>query len=180
MRLALKLHPDLRCDAITGIDVEIERELADRLSLHFVGHGTMADLKLPATVGSRRADELWQHTCFEAFIRRQPGDGYAEFNFSPSSEWAAYQFDGYRKGMRNLAGIVQPRIETKMLPDRFELKTAIAFDPATPFSNVAWSVGLTAVIEEMSGRKSYWALAHPPGKPDFHHADCFALKLPAA
>jgi hypothetical protein len=23
-------------------------------------------------------------------------------------------------------------------------------------------------------------LAHPPGKPDFHHSDCFALELPAA
>jgi hypothetical protein len=22
-------------------------------------------------------------------------------------------------------------------------------------------------------------LAHPPGKPDFHHSDCFALELPA-
>jgi hypothetical protein len=36
------------------------------------------------------------------------------------------------------------------------------------------------VIEETNGRKSYWALAHPPGKPDFHHSDCFALGLPAA
>jgi hypothetical protein len=35
------------------------------------------------------------------------------------------------------------------------------------------------VIEETNGRLSYWALAHPPGKPDFHHSDCFALELPA-
>jgi hypothetical protein len=41
-----------------------------------------------------------------------------------------------------------------------------------------WRLGLSAVIEETSGRKSYWALAHPPGKPDFHHADCFAYELP--
>jgi hypothetical protein len=40
--------------------------------------------------------------------------------------------------------------------------------------NVLWRLGLSALIEETSGRKSYWALAHPPGKPDFHHADCFA------
>jgi len=24
---------------------------------------------------------------------------------------------------------------------------------------------------------SYWALRHPPGGPDFHHADCFAMEL---
>jgi len=40
-------------------------------------------------------------------------------------------------------------------------------------------LGLSAVIEEIDGTKSYWALAHPPGKPDFHHPDCFALTLPA-
>jgi hypothetical protein len=36
------------------------------------------------------------------------------------------------------------------------------------------------VIEETNGNKSYWALAHPPGKADFHHADCFALEFPKA
>ena len=40
-------------------------------------------------------------------------------------------------------------------------------------------IGLSAVIEEEGGRKSYWALAHPPGPPDFHHPDCFTLELAA-
>jgi hypothetical protein len=33
-----------------------------------------------------------------------------------------------------------------------------------------WRVGLTAVVEARDGSLSYWALAHPPGKPDFHSA----------
>jgi hypothetical protein len=33
------------------------------------------------------------------------------------------------------------------------------------------------VLEENDGGKSYWALAHSPAKPDFHHTDCFALEL---
>jgi hypothetical protein len=33
------------------------------------------------------------------------------------------------------------------------------------------------VIEDTSGHKSYWALAHPPGKADFHHSDSFALEF---
>jgi hypothetical protein len=41
-----------------------------------------------------------------------------------------------------------------------------------------WRLGLSAVIEDTRGSLSYWALAHPPGKPDFHHADGFALELP--
>jgi hypothetical protein len=58
----------------------------------------------------------------------------------------------------------------------FELQVSLEL-PGLP-SDSAWRLGLAAVIEETSGRKSYWALAHPPGKPDFHHSDCFALELP--
>ena len=43
----------------------------------------------------------------------------------------------------------------------------------------ACQLGVSAVIEETNGRKSYWALAHPPGKADFHHDDGFVLQLPA-
>ena len=41
-----------------------------------------------------------------------------------------------------------------------------------------WRLGLSAVLEEKDGAKSYWALAHADlGKPDFHVADCFTAKL---
>ena len=46
-------------------------------------------------------------------------------------------------------------------------------------TDVGAKLALSAVIEELDGTKSYWALAHPPGKPDFHHPDCFALTLEA-
>ena len=36
-------------------------------------------------------------------------------------------------------------------------------------------LGLAAVIEASDGTRSYWALRHPAGQPDFHHADAFAL-----
>jgi hypothetical protein len=43
--------------------------------------------------------------------------------------------------------------------------------------HAALRVALSAVIEEEGGMLSYWALKHPPGKPDFHHPDAFALEL---
>jgi hypothetical protein len=43
-----------------------------------------------------------------------------------------------------------------------------------------WRLGLSAVIEDKAGHMSYWALAHPPGKPDFHHMDCFAYEFSPA
>jgi hypothetical protein len=42
-----------------------------------------------------------------------------------------------------------------------------------------WELGLSAVLEETDGIKSYWALAHPNAeKPDFHDSACFAAHLP--
>ena len=43
----------------------------------------------------------------------------------------------------------------------------------------AWTAGVSAVIEEVGGRISYWAAAHAPTRPDFHHSDGFALELAA-
>ena len=54
----------------------------------------------------------------------------------------------------------------------------VDFEQAGLWSGVKCRVAISAVIEEADGTKSYWALAHPPGKPDFHHADGFALQLP--
>jgi hypothetical protein len=100
--------------------------------------------------------------------------GYLEFNFSPSTEWAAYRFSGYREGMAEL-DVTPPRISVTRTEHRLELTAEIELpDDVT-------RIGLSAVVEELGGTKSYWALRHPPGdKPDFHHADCFALELPPA
>ena len=38
-------------------------------------------------------------------------------------------------------------------------------------------LGLSVVIEAHDGALSYWALRHPQAKPDFHHAEAFALEL---
>ena len=65
--------------------------------------------------------------------------------------------------------------------DRFDLRVSLDLGPlATLPRDAVWRIGLAAVIEETSGRKSYWALAHPPGRPDFHHAHGFAYELPMA
>ncbi|HET9510952.1 MAG TPA: hypothetical protein VFO80_07330, partial [Sphingomonas sp.] len=75
-------------------------------------------------------------------------------------------------GMRELLLAVDPVIE----------RTATGIVADIDLSNVpagSAHVALTAVIEETDGTKSYWSLAHPPGAPDFHHPDCFALKVPA-
>jgi hypothetical protein len=39
------------------------------------------------------------------------------------------------------------------------------------------TLGLTAVVEEENRRKSYWALKHPDGHPNFHDRGCFTALL---
>ena len=178
MLVSLKLHPDSVCAAVTGIDVTVARPQPDTLALSYAMRGTIGDLRLPESAAPERTDGLWQHTCFEAFIRPSPGGGYNEFNFSPSTQWAAYQFDGYRSGMRPLCDLAPPAIAVRATETTCILQAWLRWDrlPGLAHDN-GCRVGLAAIIEETSGRKSYWALAHPPGKPDFHHADGFAAEL---
>lgn len=178
----LKLHPDSRCFAVRYIEVETARPRADNLVLSYIVAGTMSDILMPAVVAATRSDDLWQHTCFEAFVRAAPDAEYYEFNFAPSTQWAAYRFSGYRSGKRVADEIDPPHIEVQSGPQSCTLRASLDLSrlPAL-VRTVSWQFGMSAMIEDTSGHKSYWALAHPPGKPDFHHADCFAHEFaPAA
>jgi hypothetical protein len=77
----------------------------------FIVREPPAALRLPEPAAPERADGLWRTTCFELFLRRPDEKAYIEFNFSPSGRWAAYAFDDYRKGGRNLE-VAAPIIRT--------------------------------------------------------------------
>ncbi|HXC55516.1 MAG TPA: DOMON-like domain-containing protein [Rhizomicrobium sp.] len=175
MRLSLTRHPDTPCEAVTGIDVEFERPRAGPWRLHYVVAGTIGDILLPPAAPAARTDELWRHTCFEAFVKPSPGDAYYEFNLAPSTQWATYRFDAYRSGMRAAGDVAARVLELQTTATRLELQAALEPPELGPLR-----LGLCAVIAESNGRISYWALAHPPGKPDFHHPDCFAAQIAAA
>lgn len=180
MQVSLTLHPDFRCQAVSAVDVEVTRSGTD-LTLAYVVSGRIADLRLPPLAGPERTDELWKHTCLEAFVRPVGAGAYCEFNLAPSSQWAAYQFDDYRAGMRNAELPLVPVMTVGVTDARLELKVSLVLDRLGGFAGVPWQLGLTAVIEEMNGLKSYWSLKHPRGRrPDFHHSDGFALEIPAA
>jgi len=178
MRHALKLHPDSRCVAATQIEADVARPSPGRLTLRYVLSGTLRDLRVPPPAAAERADELWQHTCFEAFVSASPGGAYYELNFAPSLQWAAYRFGGYRSAMCVAHEIAAPRIAVKSNGASLALEAALELPGLA--SDPIWHLGLSAVIEETNGQKSYWALAHPPGKADFHHSDCFVLELAGA
>lgn len=178
MRAELIRHPGFACGAVAAIAAEAERSAAGVLSLRYLVEGVSEGLVVPAAAAPARTDELWKTTCFEAFVWDAEGAGYYELNFAPSSQWAAYRFDGYRQGMRPAQEIVQPRITFRRAGGRLELDVSLDLGAADLPTEAPWRLGLSAVIAETGGRTSYWALAHAPKRPDFHHADGFVLALP--
>ncbi|HEY5412472.1 MAG TPA: DOMON-like domain-containing protein [Caulobacteraceae bacterium] len=175
--MALRPHPATPCGAAIAVDAAATRPRPGVLKLTYVVTGDLGALYLPPADQPARADELWKRTCFEAFVRPGAGEAYFEFNFAPTRAWAAYRFDGYRQGMANL-DLMPPDIQARTSGERYELTVTLGL-PDGP-TDQSWRLGLSAVIEAVNGEKSYWALAHPPGKPDFHHPDSFALDLSSA
>jgi hypothetical protein len=178
MRSSLTRHPDSPSSAVTSIEVDVARSRAENLVLSYILTGKLRDVLMPPVMAPAQSHELWRHTCFEAFIRAPVGSVYYEFNFAPSTQWAAYRFDSYRSGMSAVMDIGVPAIKIQASPDRYTLQATIALDRLPELPRAAgWRLGLSAVIEEAEHRISYWALTHPPGKPDFHHPDCFVHEL---
>jgi hypothetical protein len=125
--------------------------------------------------GSGRTDGLWRHSCLEAFIASAATPAYLEFNLTRSGAWAAYAFDAYRAGMRDFTLDQAPQIVSDATGVSTVTLDLAAID--VQIGPAPWRLAITAVIEARDGSTSYWSLAHPQGKPDFHHADCFAAQL---
>ena len=184
MRERLSPHPTTPCALIEHIEAALTRPDFDHLLVNFKLAGQLGDLWLPETVRSHRGADLWQRTCFEVFITFGENK-YAEFNFSPSTVWAAYLFDDYRQGMKDALMVNPPVVEVTRSSHEFHMNIALPLSTILPDANRQqdWSedagkIALSAVIEENDGTMSYWALAHQTSKPDFHHRDGFVLSLP--
>jgi hypothetical protein len=137
-----------------------------RISFRYRVRGAIERIRVPVKAAPERTDELWRHTCFEVFVATKNSERYAELNFSPSSAWAAYAFDHYRYGMQSLPVVKPPTIQVNLEPE------LLAVDVTVQMRSLAAdaTVGFAAVIEDVDGAVSYWALAHPAAKADFHDA----------
>ncbi len=180
--LALRPHPSAPGEPVRAIEVGVTRDPNARLVLRYTVQADSSRLRIPAPRAVRRADGLWRHTCFEAFIAAGTASSYLELNFSPSGEWASYEFGAYRErnpsGPASASGCAPaeaPSITTQRTEQSMTLEASVEL--ACLRHEAAVRVALAAVIEDSGGALSHWALRHPPGEPDFHHPDGFALHL---
>ncbi len=135
------------------------------LVLNYTISGPLHDLIIPvATASPGCTPELWLGTCFECFLRQEKIKAYREWNFSPSGNWWACLFDGYRSPARQQPQNFQPQqFDIKRTENLFTLITAIACPQAPRLR-----IGPALILEHTGGSRSHWAMQHPGAKPDFH------------
>lgn len=178
-RHSLRPHPASPASAAIELGATVVAKRG-RLELLYQLGADLPKLQIPAPAAAQRTEELWRHTCFEAFLAPPSKSQYLEFNFSPSGAWAAYRFEGYREGMAPLEWGAPPVVDCRISDHSLELRAVLDLgwlDLVWPEGLGALRLGLTAVIEDRSGGLSYWALAHVSEKPDFHRAESFVAAL---
>lgn len=173
--LPLICHAATPCSYVSAVTARVDRLSEDLLVLYYQIEGDVDQLQLPPQRRSAHTDGLWQHTCFEAFVRPDGGRNYVELNFSPSSEWAVYRFDDYRRGMAPVQPRHAPKIICRRRENSLDADVDVHLSALVPRTEL--HLALAVVLEDQQGRISYWALKHPAGNADFHHDDGFALRL---
>ncbi len=165
----LTLHPDCSSGPVTSIEASIA-PTSGGFRCSFRVHGDIGRIIIPAAAAPERMDNLWKTTCFEVFWEGE-GPDYREFNLSPSTRWACYDFDDFRLNSRD--GPAEVAIALSSDENVMELDADIISALPLPAK-----VALNAIIEDTGGNIQFRALAFQSGKPDFHSSTCRALILP--
>lgn len=175
--LCLQVFPGQDDSPLNSVSVALTVAASGDLQLDYRFEGNIEQLALPPQTKPGMADGLWQHTCCELFVATKGNTSYREFNFSPSGQWAIYDFGDYRQRLAAPLPDAVPRIEltpASATDLRIRVRVpAILLPP--PGENL--ELGLTVVTEARNGSLAYWALAHPGDKPDFHHRQSFKYTL---
>ena len=179
VHVTLAGHPDNPRVFAQQIGVTLLQKADGSLTLAYAIHGAPEALRIPApsVAGTPAvADALWRATCCELFVSTALTAGYREYNFSPSGQWAVYDFGAYRQPAPTLQAVAPPEIRFAPRPDRLQLD--VRLPPGSLPAADSLRCTLAVVLEARDGSLGYWALAHPAGQPDFHHPAGFALQLP--
>jgi hypothetical protein len=170
----LSCHPRTVAPWVELLEGQARFHPRSGLQLSFGLKADARSLRLPAAGPRRPTDELWRHTCFEAFLMGSDRPSYREINLSPSGAWAGYVFQDYRRATPGSA-LPDPQIRCLREGDVLSLQAhvAVAWLPPGP----GLRIGLAAVLECTDGGLTYWALSHPTEQPDFHNPSGICLAL---
>jgi hypothetical protein len=177
-RYPLIAHPSANESALYSLVADVAVTAERELRLRYELHGRIDSIRWPPIVTPCRTDGLWRHTCFELFAGDAAVPAYDEYNFSPSTCWAAYRFSAYRENMRSLDTHASPLIVQQRSAHDYVLEVTMPFAiGGVLHAGGRLAVGLAAVIEDVGGAQSFWALTHSAAAPDFHHRGGWSAEL---
>lgn len=172
---ALASHPANPARFHERIDATLTQSATGGLGIRYAIRGLNLDLRVPTPHAPAPAEALWRHTCCEIFIGQAGSTRYREFNFSPSGQSATYDFLDYRQRAPATPNGPAPSIQVSRAENLLQLDVKLP-TAALPLAD-SLHIALAVVLEAGDGSLGYWALTHPPGKPDFHHHAGFVLSL---
>lgn len=166
------------------LGLRLEGQLAwrgDQLRVRYRLSGDLASVVLaPASAAPpARADDLWQHTCFELFLAAEGQPAYWEVNLAPNGAWNLYRLAAYRQGLTPVADRDALPFTVSIRPEGLELALELLLpqELRQACQRFPLRLGVTAVIEQQGGALSYWALAHGGPEADFHRRQDFLVRL---
>jgi hypothetical protein len=175
---AYSLEPFPSSNSLPSLEIkgQIDRRF-ERLAIDYHLSGDLKDIIIPHPVNSPiRQHELWEETCLEFFLGVSNSPQYWEINLSPTGDWNVYSFQDYRQGM-------QEEVAFSALPFRIQTQAnAWQLDLEFDLSKIALTdsslqIAICAVIKQINGEISYWALTHRGLQADFHRRDSFLVEL---
>ncbi|MFT4719377.1 MAG: hypothetical protein ACI9SB_000542 [Candidatus Azotimanducaceae bacterium] len=169
------------CEETSEVACEVTCEvtrLAGQLNLHYVLTGDLAQIDWPTDNATpARRMQLWEQTCFEAFLRQPDEHAYIETNASPSGHWQCFTFSNYRTDMLVATTPTLQVLDSAVSQTRAEIRVQVNLaDWLAPTEMLL--MGLAAVVQTKAGDRLYYALQHIDDKPDFHHRDSHTLLIP--
>ncbi|HEY5602234.1 MAG TPA: DOMON-like domain-containing protein [Gammaproteobacteria bacterium] len=153
--------------------------LGNKINVCYRLSGDITRIQFPEKSASpSRRDQLWNSTCFELFAGSMGKSGYWEYNLSPSHDWAVFSFTDYRTNKADELSISDVVMTTKFDNGKaFELNTILSLPDTLSGHNPDLNIGISAVLQDKSGQRHYYALSHPGQQPDFHHRIGFTIHV---
>jgi hypothetical protein len=180
------LQPFSRPPLPLTISVEVQcTPILFIFDFYLVGSVNAVSLLDQSATTLSRAEELWNSTCFEWFLKSKNHKNYWEFNGAPTGHWNFYELEGYRTNLLESTLVDQPVIScnrgtTDSIANSYSYHVEIPAERLLTNAQINFDEGVLAissVVKWQSGETSYFSLNHANDKPDFHSEAGFILSL---
>ncbi|MCC0175664.1 DOMON-like domain-containing protein [Waterburya agarophytonicola K14] len=160
---------------LVGVSGEIFRN-NNYLNIQYLMSGDLLKVIIPGSKRSLRKYDLWEHTCFEFFLRLRNTTKYWEFNLSPSGDWNIFRFDNYRENIAEEMAFDSLFFNLALEKNTLQLDLIIDLNKLN-IAKKDLDLAISTVVENRNKKLSYWALIHPATEADFHHQDSFIINI---